>query len=69
MNNFWNNIFRYPRFFISSLTGLVLVILTPFNSLVMYTKLFQALDQTTIVKPAIESLSCKMNIELLRGHS
>jgi len=33
MNNFWNNIFRYPRFFISSLTGLVLVILTPFKSL------------------------------------
>ena len=33
MNNFWNNIFRYPRFFISSLTGLILVILTPFKSL------------------------------------
>ena len=33
MDNFWNNIFRYPRFFISSLTGLVLVILTPFKSL------------------------------------
>jgi hypothetical protein len=33
MNNFWSNIFRYPRFFISSLTGLILVILTPFKSL------------------------------------
>lgn len=33
MNNFWNNISRYPRFFISSLVGLILVILTPFKNL------------------------------------
>ena len=33
MNNFWSNIFRYPRFFISSLIGLILVILTPFKNL------------------------------------
>nr|YP_009497314.1 hypothetical protein ycf33 [Biddulphia biddulphiana]AWT40027.1 hypothetical protein ycf33 [Biddulphia biddulphiana] len=33
MNNFWTNIFRYPRFFISSLLGLILVIITPFKSL------------------------------------
>ena len=33
MNNFWNNIFRYPRFFISSVTGLILIILTPFKNL------------------------------------
>lgn len=33
MNNFWSNIFRYPRFFISSVTGLILVILTPFKNL------------------------------------
>ena len=33
MNNFWNNIFRYPLFFISSLTGLILIILTPFKNL------------------------------------
>jgi len=33
MNNFWTNILRYPRFFISSLLGLVLVILTPFKNL------------------------------------
>jgi len=32
MNDFWNNISRYPRFFISSLIGLVLVILTPFRN-------------------------------------
>ena len=33
MNNFWTNIFRYPRFFISSMAGLILVILTPFKNL------------------------------------
>ena len=34
MNDFWNNILRYPRFFISSLSGLILVILTPFINLI-----------------------------------
>ena len=33
MNEFWNNISRYPRFFISSLVGLILVILAPFKNL------------------------------------
>ena len=39
MNDFWNNISRYPRFFISSLVGLVLVILTPFKNLFKVPKL------------------------------
>jgi len=33
MNDFWDNISRYPRFFISSLVGLILVILAPFRNL------------------------------------
>jgi hypothetical protein len=33
MNDFWNNISRYPRFFISSFVGLILIILTPFQNL------------------------------------
>jgi hypothetical protein len=33
MNDFWNNISRYPRFFISSLIGLILIILAPFRNL------------------------------------
>lgn len=33
MNDFWNNISRYPRFFISSVAGLILVILAPFRNL------------------------------------
>lgn len=32
MNDFWNNISRYPRFFISSFIGLILVILTPLRN-------------------------------------
>lgn len=27
--NFWENVFRYPRFLVSSCVGLVLVILSP----------------------------------------
>jgi Protein of unknown function (DUF751) len=33
MSDFWSNISRYPRFFISSMAGLVFVILTPFKNL------------------------------------
>nr|AWT38984.1 hypothetical protein ycf33 [Eunotogramma sp.] len=39
MNNFWTNIFRYPRFFISSMVGLILIILTPFKNLFKTPKL------------------------------
>ena len=39
MNDFWTNIFRYPRFFISSVIGLVLVILTPIKNLFKISKL------------------------------
>lgn len=39
MNDFWSNISRYPRFFISSLAGLILVILAPFKNLFKIKKL------------------------------
>ena len=39
MNDFWNNISRYPRFFISSVTGLILVILAPLKNLLKIKKL------------------------------
>ena len=39
MNNFWTNIVRYPRFFISSMIGLILIILTPFKNLFKTQKL------------------------------
>jgi len=39
MNNFWTNIVRYPRFFISSMIGLILIILTPFRNLLKVPRL------------------------------
>ena len=39
MNNFWTNIVRYPRFFISSMVGLILIILTPIRNLFKTPKL------------------------------
>ena len=39
MNNFWTNVFRYPRFFISSMMGLILIILIPFKNLFKISKL------------------------------
>ena len=39
MNDFWINISRYPRFFISSVAGLILVILAPFKNLFKVPKL------------------------------
>ena len=38
MSDFWTNISRYPRFFISSLAGLILIILTPFRNLLKVKK-------------------------------
>ena len=39
MSDFWKNIARYPRFFISSLLGLIFVILTPVRNLFKIKKL------------------------------
>jgi len=39
MNDFWNNIARYPRFFVSSLAGLIIIILAPFKNLFKIKKL------------------------------
>jgi hypothetical protein len=38
MSDFWTNISRYPRFFISSVAGLILVILAPFKNLLQIKK-------------------------------
>jgi len=39
MNDFWANILRYPRFFVSSLAGLITVIITPLRNLFKIKKL------------------------------
>jgi uncharacterized membrane protein len=36
MNEFWKNISRYPRFFISSFVGLILVILAPLKTVLKF---------------------------------
>lgn len=33
MSDFWTNVSRYPRFFISSSIGLILIIIAPFRNL------------------------------------
>ena len=38
MSDFWKNILRYPRFFISSVAGSILIILTPFKNLFKISK-------------------------------
>ena len=38
MNDFWDNISRYPRFFVSSVAGSILVILAPFKNLLKVKK-------------------------------
>lgn len=39
MENFWKNIIRYPRFFLTSLAGLLLVITSPLRNLFKIPKL------------------------------
>jgi hypothetical protein len=36
MNDFWKNISRYPRFFIASLVGLILVVLAPLKNVLKF---------------------------------
>ena len=38
MSEFWKNVSRYPRFFFSSLAGLILILLTPFRNLLKLKK-------------------------------
>jgi hypothetical protein len=38
MNDFWDNISRYPRFFVSSVAGSILVILAPLKNLLKIKK-------------------------------
>ena len=62
MNDFWNNISRYPRFFISSLVGLILVILTPFRN-------FFKIQKFRIFLPIIVIIIIGIFYEILKGMS
>ena len=39
MSDFWTNVLRYPRFFVSSLVGSILIILAPLKNLIKIPKL------------------------------
>lgn len=43
MSDFWNNIVRYPRFFISSFIGSTLIILAPLKNILKVSKFRGAL--------------------------
>ena len=49
MSDFWNNILRYPRFFISSLAGLIVIILEPFKNLFKIKKIRNVLTVILIL--------------------
>jgi len=49
MNEFWQNISRYPRFLISSLIGSLLIIISPFKNLFKIKKFRITLILTLIV--------------------
>lgn len=49
MPDFWENLLRFPRFFISSILGLVLIILGPFFNLLRDPKSTWILTLATII--------------------
>jgi hypothetical protein len=50
MPEFWENVFRFPRFFISSMLGLVFIIVGPFLNLLRR-------PQTTLIFIVITTLT------------
>ena len=64
MNDFWNNVSRYPRFFISSLIGLILVILSPFRNLFKIPRLRLVLIPSIVLLIALFSWIIKTMVGL-----
>ena len=64
MNDFWTNVSRYPRFFISSVAGSVLIILTPFRNLLKIKK-FQFIVPIVILGLFIGLYSIIVNMTAL----
>jgi hypothetical protein len=56
MPEFWENVFRFPRFFISSMIGLIFIIVGPFLNLLRR-------PQTTVIFVFI-TVSCLIFISL-----
>jgi len=60
--DFWNNILRYPKFFISSLIGLILIVVSP---IIRITKDIQNPSFIIALFFAIVSLVCWILIQML----
>jgi hypothetical protein len=58
MSDFWENVLKYPRFFISSMLGLVLIISGPFLNLL------KRPDTTLVLILLILSLMLFLNLTL-----
>ena len=64
MFNFWENIARYPRFFISATAGLFLILLSPFQKLLRTTlgKFLFILVVLTILTLGFLTFNAMLNI-------
>lgn len=64
MLNFWENITRYPRFFVSATVGLFLILLSPFRKLLRTTlgKILFIFIFSTLVTFLILTVDAMLNI-------
>ena len=64
MFNFWENISRYPRFFISATAGLFLILISPFQKLfrTSFGKLIFIFIFSTILLLIVVTFNAMLNI-------
>nr|AIA21357.1 hypothetical protein [Pyropia kanakaensis] len=65
MNNFWNNILKFPRFLVSVIFGLLLIIISPFFVLLKkpLTSFFFIISLTALVAILTVTIKKMLNIE------
>jgi hypothetical protein len=64
MPEFWENVFRFPRFFISSMLGLVFIIIGPFLNLLRRPQTTLIFIVITILTLSFISLTLKAMLNL-----
>ena len=65
MNIFWENVFRYPRFLITSVTGLIVILLSPLLKLAkknLFSRIFLAMIILFSLIALIFILNAMLNI-------
>nr|ALL97356.1 ycf33 [Pyropia endiviifolia] len=65
MSNFWNNILKFPRFLVSVIFGLVLIIISPFFVLLRkpLTSFFFIISLTGLIAILTVTIQKMLNIE------